>query len=126
VGGLLVGSAAFVDRIRGLIGARPADKALPQLAKLRPRLSLGAICAAVASCFGRAAGSWTEGSRSDDASRAVAAYLARRRFGYSARDVAEALGYRSHGSVRNALARVEGAASLARPVEALYGKLVND
>ena len=37
----------------------------------------------------------------------MAAYLARRRFGYAAAEVAHALGYRSHGSVRNALARVE-------------------
>jgi hypothetical protein len=87
LGGLLVGSAAFVGRIRELPGARPADKALPQLAKLRPRPSLGAICAAVASHFGRAAESWAKGSRSDDASRAMAAYLARRRFGHTWRRV---------------------------------------
>jgi len=36
---------------------------------------------------GRAAESWAEGSRSDDASRAMAAYLARRRFGHTWRRV---------------------------------------
>jgi len=126
IGGLLVGSMAFLDRIQGLIEGRPTDKAVPQLANLRARPSLGAICGAVASHFGRAAESWAEGTRSDDASRAVAAYLARRHFGYSARDVAAALGYRSHGSVRNALARVEGAAALSGAVQALYRRLAND
>jgi chromosomal replication initiation ATPase DnaA len=37
----------------------------------------------------------------------VAAYLARRHFGYAARDVAAALGYRGHGGVHNAVLRVE-------------------
>ena len=126
IGGLLVGSAAFVDHIRGLINERPADPALPQLAKLRRRPPLAAICAASSSHFGRVVDSWAEGTRSDDASRAVAAYLARRRFGYAACDVAEALGYRSHGSVRNALARVESDANLARTAEMLLGYLAND
>jgi putative transposase len=126
IGGLLVGSAAFVERIGQLIKGRPADPALPQLAKLRLRPPLAAICAAAASHFGRLVDSWAEGTRSDDASRAVAAYLARRRFGYAACEVAEALRYRSHGSVRNALARVESDASLARTAEKLYGYLAND
>jgi REP element-mobilizing transposase RayT len=126
IGGLVVGSAGFLERIRALLEGRPVDKALPQLAKLRPRPSLEAICGVVASQFGRAADSWAEGTRSDDASRAVAAYLARRRFGYSAREVAEALGYRSHGSVRNALLRVEDAKSLSGMVETLHRRLAND
>jgi chromosomal replication initiation ATPase DnaA len=65
------------------------------------------IVAVVAAHFGCDPAHWTAGRRSDDAGRAVAAYLARRRFSYSASEVAQTLGYRSHGSVRNALARVE-------------------
>ncbi len=126
VGGLLVGSAMFVERIRGLLDGWPADKGLPQLERLRARPSLETICATVGAHFGRAADSWAPGTRSDDASRAVAAYLARRRFGYSACDVAEALGYRSHGSVRNAVTRVEAAAALSGPIEMLYKRLAND
>ena len=109
-----------------MIDGRPADKALPQLANLRARPSLEAICAAVARYFGRAADSWAAGTRSDDASLAVAACLARRRFGYRVCEVAAALGYRSHGSVRNALARVDEAASLSAPVEMLCRELAND
>ena len=57
--------------------------------------------------FGTDADKWQPGSRHDDASRAVAAYLARREFGYPPKDIAQTLGYRSHGSVRNAMLRVE-------------------
>ena len=81
----------------------------------------------VAAQFGRDPAGWTEGTRSDDPSRAAAAYLARRRFGYAAREVAEALGYRSHGGVRNALARIEAAGPrLHVALEALERQLVND
>jgi REP element-mobilizing transposase RayT len=125
-GGLLVGSAAFVERIGRLLAGRPGDKALPQLQRLRARPSLEVICAAVGAYFGREGGCWGEGTRSDDASRAVAAYLARRRFGYSAGEVAAALGYRSHGSVRNAVARVEAGTGLLTDIEKLFRPLTND
>ena len=49
-----------------------------------------------------------------------------RRFHYSAREVADALGYRSHGGVRvrNAIARIENADQrLKRSVEALYQEI---
>ncbi len=56
--------------------------------------------------------------------RAVAAYLARRCFGYPVKHVAEALGYRSHGGVRGALARVEaGGDALNRTVSKLVAEL---
>ena len=126
VGGLLLGSAAFGERIRALLAGKPADRGLPQLAKLRPRPSLAAIVGAVASHFGCSVDSWAEGTRSDDASRAVAAYVARRRFGYGVREVAEALGYRSHGGVHNALLRVEGAPGLSASVKRICKRLVND
>ncbi len=126
-GGLLVGSAAFVERIKTLLGERPMDSALPQLEQLRPRVPIEQIIAAVALHFEIEAAQWKPGTRSDDASRAVAAYLARRHFGYSAADVATALGYRSHGGVRNALLRIEsGNANLLRTVKKLYRKLTSD
>jgi hypothetical protein len=125
-GGLLVGSAAFVERMRGLLAGRPKDQGLPQLERLRPRPPLATIAAVVAGHFGRDPHDWAEGMRSDDASRVVAAYLARRRFGYSAREVADALGYRSHGSVRNALLRVEAMPHRSSPIDLLYGRLSND
>ena len=65
------------------------------------------IVGVVGEHFGQDRTRWSPGRRSDDASRAVAAYLARRRFGYPAGEVAKALGYRSAGSVTRAVARVE-------------------
>jgi hypothetical protein len=108
VAGLAVGSETFVTRVRGLLRDRPADHALPQLEQLGSRPTLDAIVAAVGERFGCHT-AWSAGHRSDDASRAVAAYLARRRFGYSAGAVAAALGYRCPSSVSHAIARVESA-----------------
>ena len=55
------------------------------------------------------------GSRSDEAGRAVAAYIGRRIFGYPAIQVAGVLGYRSTSSVNRAVARVDrGNAALKR------------
>ncbi len=58
--------------------------------------------------------------RVDDGSRAVAAQLARRLFGYRASEVAAALGYRGHGGVHTAVARVEtGSPQLRQTAERL-------
>ena len=122
--GLLLGSAKFIERIGRLLVDRPADSALPQLEKIRQRPSLDAIIATVSEHFGLDASQWKPGRRNDDASRAVAACLARRRFHYSAREVADALGYRSHGSVRNAITRIENADQrLKKIVESLHQEL---
>jgi len=127
VEGLLVGSGEFVERIRKLLQEKPADKAVPQLEHLRHRPSLDHIGTVVAGHFGQEAAAWQPGTRSDDASRAVAVFLARRRFGYPSREVAEAFGFRSHGSVRNALKRVENAGgAISETIDLLYRKLAND
>ena len=60
----------------------------------------------------------------DDASRAVAAYLTRRHFGYAAVEVAAALGYRGHGGVHSVLACVETSSEkLKETIEKLVRKL---
>ena len=51
----------------------------------------------------------------------MAAYLARREYGYAAADVARALGYRGHSSVNAAIARV---ASGKRPLEQTLNDLL--
>jgi len=120
VQGMLLGSESFVARIRSFVDARPTDRNVPQLEHLRPRPSVETIVRVVAGHFGVDASGWLPGRRIDDASRAVAAYLARRRFGHPAGKVAEALGYRSGSSVNRAVARVEsGNESLRRTAEKL-------
>jgi hypothetical protein len=65
--------------------------------------------------FGHDASLWQPARRVDDASRAVAAYLAQRHFAYAA-----AIGYRGHGGVHSPLVRVEGASEkLQKTVETL-------
>ncbi len=60
----------------------------------------------------------------EDASRSIAAYVARRRFGYRATEVALALGYRSPSSVTRAVARVKSSMSrLQETVAALEAEL---
>jgi REP element-mobilizing transposase RayT len=111
LGGLIVGSDVFAARIGRFLGKRRADGEVAQLERVRQRPSLERIIEEVGRHFGREGSGWSPGTRCDNASRAVAAYLARRCFGYGARAVAEALGYRSHGSIHSAIARIESGGS---------------
>ena len=124
LGGLLLGSSDFAERVRRLLGEKPEDLDVPALGQLRPRPALEAIVAAVAADFDVDAADWVAGRRSDHAARAVAAYLARRRFGYPATMVAAALGYRDHAGVGQAIRRVEqDTAQLQRTVKRLEKEL---
>lgn len=126
-GGLLLGSEKFVARIQGLLGARTfdaSDAEVPDRKRLRTRPSLEQILQAVAEHFSQDSASWSTGHRSDDASRAVAAYVARRGFGYSAKAVAAALGYRDASGVSHAIARIEaGSDDIRKVVDRIHGSL---
>lgn len=125
VGGLLLGSAEFIERMRHLLVNRPEDRAVPQLKILRHRPALSTIVETVAEHFGSDPRTWRAGSRHDGPGRALAAYVARREFGYSAKEVAKALGYRSHGSIRNAVLRIEnGNPTLKRRLKEVRAKLL--
>ncbi|NQU22901.1 MAG: transposase [Candidatus Nealsonbacteria bacterium] len=105
--GLLLGSSAFVDRVRRMLAARPDDPDVTELRLLRARPPLDKIVSTVAEHFQADPRDWVPGRRCNDAARAVAAYLGRRRFGYAATEVAAALGYRDHSSTGRAVLRVE-------------------
>ena len=70
---------------------------------------------------------WRRGSRNVDGSRAIAAFLARRCAGYSATEVAAALGYSEPSSVTHAVRRVERAsdASTQARLKLLEGRIGN-
>ncbi len=126
-GGLVVGSADFLARIRGMLRQRAPQAALPQVRRLKDRPSLERIVAVVSAHFGQAEAGWLRGQRTDDARRAAAAYLARRRFGYSATAVAAALGYRGHSSVHYAIGRIEqGGPRLSGIVSEIEGRIATD
>ncbi len=108
VEGLLIGSQSFVERIRELIDNREDDLDVPTLQALRTHPPLSAIIDHVAGLFGvERTRICRSGTRSDDPCRAAAAWLARRRFGYSAAETARALGYARSSSVSNAVKRIE-------------------
>ncbi len=124
VGGVLLGSEAFVDRMRRMLDSQSVDPSVPQREHLRRRPALPQILEAVARQFGHDAPPWVPGTRSDDAGRAVAAYLARRRFGYPAKAVANALGYRDAGGVTHAIKRIDAAgANLRRTIAKIERRL---
>ena len=62
------------------------------------------IVAATAGVLNADGAGWTPGRRVEDGSRAVAAYVARRRCGYAVTAMGAALGYASHGGVVAAIA----------------------
>ena len=107
-------------RVRRLLGNRERDHELPQLQPLRVRPSLNRIVAVVAERFGCEADEWASGRRSDAIGRAAAAYLARRRYGYTSTEIAEFLGYRGHSSVGAAVARIE---AVGNGIDATLAKL---
>jgi hypothetical protein len=81
---------------------------------------------AVVGHFGGCPHGWVAGTRCDDAGRAAAAYVARRHYGYSAAEVARALGYRGHGSVGTAVSRIEsGTDAVRRGIAKVVRELAN-
>jgi len=126
VGGRVVGTSPFVERVRSLIEDEPEDREVPQLKQVRKRPDLATIKGVVAVHFGVDARRWIAGRRSDDVARAVAAYLARCRYGYAATETAVALGYRDHSGGGRAVQRVEqGSEDLLRTVQRLERMLAN-
>jgi len=124
--GLIVGSSQFIKRIGKLLADRPEDQDIPALKQLRPRPQLEVILDVVADAMHEDRIAWCAGRRSETAGRAVAASIARRRFGYSATQVAAALGYKSHTSVSRALQRIESPSpKLARTIKRIERTLTN-
>jgi REP element-mobilizing transposase RayT len=124
IGGLLVGSEKFTSRIKRLLDATPDDREVPDLRRLKSRPTIPQILAAVADHYGYDQPGWAVGSRSDDAARPAAAYLARVRFGYSAKSVAKALNYRDSSGVSHAVKRIEdGTRKLHAAIDSLENKL---
>lgn len=99
----IVGSEEFEQRIRSVLDHLPGDVELPRLRACQYRPPLEEVVSLVVSTFGRQP--WVEGSRCDDPSRCIAAWLAREAFGYSAVAIANALGYRNPSGVSAAVRR---------------------
>jgi len=124
--GFIIGSQVFIKRIGELLQDRQEDSDIPALKQLRPRPELQRILEVVGDAMGEDRTAWCPGRRNDSAGRAVAALVARRRFGYSATEVAAALGYKSHSSVSRALQRIEPPSpSLERTIQRIERTFAN-
>jgi hypothetical protein len=105
--GFILGSDRFVARICRLLAPVPDNPEQPALRRMRNRPSVERIAAVVAAHFALDPAGWRRGRRSDHIGRALAAYLARRRYGHSASETARALGYGRSSSIAQACERVE-------------------
>ena len=127
--GLILGSDGFVARMANLMEGRGEAREVPQWRQLQRRVPLEAVIERTAEAFDNDRSSWAAGSRSDDIGRAVAADLACRLCHATKRQIADALGYRSQGSLHHARARVAMAlesTSPRRKAARLERQLTND
>jgi len=125
--GLLLGSDQFADAVRRRLKGRDVDPGVPQQRRLRGRPSLEEIRQAAASQWQVDPEGWADGRRSDHIGRAAAAYLARRRFRYTATETARALGYAGPSSVNMAIRRITaGGDTFARILQRIESTVTID
>lgn len=105
--GFIVGSDKFADKVRKILAQRSSGKLPPSLKKSLKAPAMKKIVDAVCDVFKVDAKSWKSGTRSDDLSRAVAAFVARRTYGYKTGEIAGSLGYSGSSGVTQAVKRVE-------------------
>jgi REP element-mobilizing transposase RayT len=125
VHGLVLGSDAFVKKVRKLVGATGKHPEVPQLGRLWGSEDLGKLVAQVAKSLKADTSRWEPGRRIDDPARALCAYAARRATGARLSELAKALGYRSPSAVTSACRRAEEAMRSDR-VRRQVEKLVAD
>jgi putative transposase len=111
-GGLVLGSDAFIDRIRNTLSRRGKDPAIRELRYFRARPTLEDIIQVVSRHTDTSPERWRPGCRCDNAGRAIAAFVSRCWYGYSCTEIAEALGYTSISSVSRSVRYVQ--ANLSR------------
>ena len=124
--GLVLGSDAFVTRIRAMLTVRPDDAETPALRRLVADADMPEVIAAVVAHLGGSPDDWRPGRRCEDISRAMAAYVARQVTTLGCRAIAEALGYRNISSISVACRRVETALKagrLAKPLRAITDEI---
>lgn len=107
VEGLVLGSEAFIDRIRNMLSHRDKDPAISELRRLRARPTLEEIRHVTSKRMDTRPEQWRPGSRCDNGGRALAAFISRCWYGYSCTEIAEALGYTSISSVSRSVLHVE-------------------
>jgi len=121
--GLLIGSTEFLDRVKQSLKLEKVVLDIPLSQAFISRPSLKQVIALSAKQLGVDPKSWRPGRRDTGFERALAAFVCRRVYDYSGKDIAHLVGYRDGGSVTRALYRVESDAALLRRAKRL-GKQV--
>ena len=117
--GLVIGSSDFLERLRSSSGVERPDPERKGSRAMAARPSAEAMAEEAAEALGVDSSAWAEGTRHDDASRALAAYVLRRELGYPRGEVADALGYGSGSAVTMGERRVRGTKRLLKEARAL-------
>ena len=105
--GLVLGSPAFVAKIRDRFAGASDSPEQPDLRAFRPRPSLDQIADCTARHYGEDRALWAVGRRSNNVARDIVAYLARKRYGYRAAEIAAFLGYRRSSAIAHTIARAQ-------------------
>jgi REP element-mobilizing transposase RayT len=109
VHGLVLGSDAFVKKVRKMVAGRGGHPEVPHLGKLGRAANLDELVELVSRKLKAERSLWRPGRRTDDPARAICAYVVRKVSGARVRDLAAALGYRSPSAVSVACRRAEAA-----------------
>ena len=102
VGGLILGDGEFVDWVKKtFLADRTDDSDIPQLKKLKPRISLGAIVQCLAVSFGVDEQQIREKGRKGNSARDSAIYFARDLTGLSCKELGDFFGGISGAAITN-------------------------
>lgn len=124
--GFVLGGAKFIKKVKAEVGLETPLDEVPLSRHVMLRPSLEEIRDAAARAFGEDAAAWVPGSRSNLPGRAVAAWLAFRRFGYGLREAGDVLGYRRHSGTSSAAERVADDKALLAKAEELSETLLKN
>jgi len=122
--GMVIGSEEFVEQVKQKLAIKSRQMNVPQSEAFIIRPSLEVVLTTVAKEYGANRTAWAPGRRSQDASRSLAAYLARHVYGYSGKIVADAMGYRDGGGVTHAVRQVESSRKLIAQARRLEKRIL--
>jgi putative transposase len=125
VHGLVLGSDAFVAKVRKMLAGRGPYAEVPGLSRLKRGVDLAAMVGRVAERLRADRSGWVPGRRTYDGARAKCAYAVREASGARNLELAAVLGYRSASAVTAACRRVRDAARSAKVRRELEGLIAD-
>ena len=131
VGGFILGDSEFVDWVKKtFLADRTDDPNIPQLKKLKPRITLDAIVKAVAVSFGVGEQQIREKGRKGNKARDSAMYLARDLTGLSCKELGDFFGRISGAAITRRYNHVTGVieqdTTFSRKLRQIENRIVNN